>query len=623
MAITYKNIQIAINGLPTSLQARKNLHTALANWLNCHSLDDGHHPERLLAAEFDVALQQYRNYLAGQQLGRGTIADRVTLIRRIRRLYFDLRVDIAAPNEFVSALREAIDEAALSQKALAKSIGISDQALGDWANGSQTPSRRNVPLISKLETLLRLPDGHLTKRLGHCYGDAPEGAGSCLTPHRRKLSRLRSQPFQLGEAAITEDLRQEWMSLLHFKTELLGPGTRRSTSWRVKDVSRVPESYGWWATLGKNVCVSAALNFKRAMGLLGFAILDASKGGKGLSPDSVLTLATCADGALVRDHLEFLRARAGAFNGEADSVLRFIRSLVRPQFGFLWQHTEYGKKFWRGPLEGDAWKLQCEETYFYLGEILKHLVSTGQLEKTRNPIEPIQVIIDKQKPIQALMQFVERVERAAPPATWRRRRAAYMRDVLLIKMLISNPLRAHHFAIMTYREDNTGNLFQKSDGSWWLRFRASDFKNQAGAARDEYEVRLAHWVWNDIESYLRKYRSLLAFEGNDFVFRPKVSSKKDAKNVSMMHPRELSKGIRALTHRHIKNCPGFGAHAFRHIIATDFIKNHPQSFLIAATILHDRIETVMKNYAHLKKADEFETYNSYLQGLQETRASEP
>jgi hypothetical protein len=69
--------------------------------------------------------------------------------------------------------------------------------------------------------------------------------------------------------------------------------------------------------------------------------------------------------------------------------------------------------------------------------------------------------------------------------------------------------------------------------------------------------------------------------------------------------------IAELTQVCLPNCPGFFPHAFRHIIATDYIKNHPNGFAIAARILHDREETVRTEYAHVKVAYHFPFWTDY------------
>jgi hypothetical protein len=62
-------------------------------------------------------------------------------------------------------------------------------------------------------------------------------------------------------------------------------------------------------------------------------------------------------------------------------------------------------------------------------------------------------------------------------------------------MMLSNPLRPAQFAAMTYRRDNTGNIYQTSRGVWRMRFNGSDFKNERGAACDDYDVAIARSLW--------------------------------------------------------------------------------------------------------------------------------
>ena len=61
--------------------------------------------------------------------------------------------------------------------------------------------------------------------------------------------------------------------------------------------------------------------------------------------------------------------------------------------------------------------------------------------------------------------------------------------------------------------------------------------------------------------------------------------------------------IKVLTSTYIESCPGFGPHAFRHVIATDHLRRNPGDYLNVATLLHDKLETVLKSYGHLRVAD--------------------
>lgn len=614
MTLTYTAINNTLETATPSKQAQKNLLSAMKQWLACHGIDEAHHPERHLGADgFKTALEKFKTHLKKQGVAQSTVKDRCTLIRKLQRLYFNLKADVVELTEFASALRSALNNQSITQKSISQSIGVTEKTLSTWASGLQTPSRRHQPKIERIEQIIGLANGALVNRLEHCYGDSPEGACYSLTPHRKNLINGKKNPYQLRHDDVPPLLKQEWLDLLSFKTQILPMGVRRSTSWRTKDAATMPGTYVWGATLGTKVCPSASLNFYRMLNFMGFAIFPSAKGGRGLDRQAALTLASFADPALVQQFVEFIKARSGAHNGNTKSTLGLIRNLLRPKVGFLWQNTEYGQRYLHGPLGPTAWQQHCEDVYYYLGEMVKDL--EGQVQKTRNPQEPIQWILDLPQPIGALIDFVEVMERKGPPKSWKKRYAVHNRDLLLAKMLTANPLRAHHFAIMTYRKDNTGNLFKKVDGSWWLRYKASDFKNQRGAANKDYEMRLSPWLWQSIEEYLTKYRPMLAGANTDFVFRPRVNDLKEGESQSMMDSKVLGGLMSKATHKYMKNCVGFGCHAFRHIIATDFIRNHPKSYIIAATILHDKIETVMEEYAHLRKADEFEAYNNYLDEL--------
>jgi integrase len=61
---------------------------------------------------------------------------------------------------------------------------------------------------------------------------------------------------------------------------------------------------------------------------------------------------------------------------------------------------------------------------------------------------------------------------------------------------------------------------------------------------------------------------------------------------------DLNNTFRNITKRYFVNCPGFGPHAMRHIVATALVKKHG-SFTAAAKVLHDKEETVRKHYGFL------------------------
>ena len=60
------------------------------------------------------------------------------------------------------------------------------------------------------------------------------------------------------------------------------------------------------------------------------------------------------------------------------------------------------------------------------------------------------------------------------------------------------------------------------------------------------------------------------------------------------------------------NVPNLRAHAYRHIVATAWLKAHPGQFRLVAHLLHDTLATVIKNYDHSKPSDGVMAWDRWL-----------
>ena len=173
---------------------------------------------------------------------------------------------------------------------------------------------------------------------------------------------------------------------------------------------------------------------------------------------------------------------------------------------------------------------------------------------------------------------------------------------------------------MTYKPDGSGNLYRRGDGTWAIKFKAEDFKNHEGAAKEkDYDVPLPVGLNDEIEHYLKAVRPLFS-DASDRAFVTKKTKRKS--RAKFEGADEIESGTDWLgpvfehrTKTFIPGSPGFRPHAMRHIVATDYIKNHPGDYLTAAQILHDTIETVMAEYAHLAAADGLKRSHDYQEEL--------
>lgn len=104
---------------------------------------------------------------------------------------------------------------------------------------------------------------------------------------------------------------------------------------------------------------------------------------------------------------------------------------------------------------------------------------------------------------------------------------------------------------------------------------------------------------------------------SDWVFLPAhVRGRSDSELGSYKIPTlTLARIVREWTQFYLPGCPGFGPHAFRHIVATEYIKNHKEGFEVAAKILHILQETARKYYSHVKSADYIAEWNDYFESV--------
>lgn len=308
------------------------------------------------------------------------------------------------------------------------------------------------------------------------------------------------------------------------------------------------------------------------------------------------TLAWLAVPDHIEEFLDWGKERVGKRNQGTTQFLAFIASLVRPRYGYLWQRPELQATL-PAQYQSEDWKSLCESQF----SLTEQLVSAfhGEIEPSRDSFEPIRNIIELPQPMEAAIDMVQRM-RAARPIGTPKLEAVWARDLALVKLLLSNPLRRSNMSHLTWKSDNTGELYQRTDKSWWIRIPKTKFKNRNGAAGDSiYDVKVQQSAWRDIERYIFDFRPKLLKHPSDLVFLKKIL------HTTHQHRPidDISAIIYKLTVKYIPQCGGFRAHAFRHIVATSILKSEGGSHKIAAKVLNDRIATVEKHYDGLNSND--------------------
>jgi integrase len=183
--------------------------------------------------------------------------------------------------------------------------------------------------------------------------------------------------------------------------------------------------------------------------------------------------------------------------------------------------------------------------------------------------------------------------------------AVARRDELILGLLVSNPLRAKNLITMTYSGLNLGGIYKTASGVWRIRIAGNQFKNRDRVGAESYDVPVASWLAGLVSDYVSTFRPRLLQGGKDrgYFF---VSSR-DGKRFSA-----LNRQVFQVTKRYIPECGGISPHAFRHLVATDWLTKNPNDFVTVAELLNDTIEVVIKSYAHLKKETSFARYDEYI-----------
>jgi transcriptional regulator with XRE-family HTH domain len=221
--------------------------------------------------------------------------------------------------------------------------------------------------------------------------------------------------------------------------------------------------------------------------------------------------------------------------------------------------------------------------------------------------------------------------------------------------LCSENKQQPNFAEMYVETTPESNLYQRRDGSWRLRFNERDFKNDKGEDLEKgvqsasYDVPVSPSVWPSLAEYIFIHRAVLNKSLRDklkliraarglpfltpeeelsilrcpYVFRPASSGIQKVRGdqsqmryaVGQIRPRILSDKIFALTGRYLPDRKGFSANACRHLVATEYIKNHPNGYEEAAAALHNTAAMVRKHYAWVEVGDLIKPWSNYYDDL--------
>lgn len=592
-----------------------------------------------LGEEFEAKLNIFVEFEVRRGVSTSTYKPRVSKLRALKKFVDEnyaqeLRVQ-NLPKTFGRRLLKLINVLGLTVRSFWRKLPIGLIPYGTllgWCEEKYLPTARSWKAVMEIESYLRIPDGILRPPRYRLLGQDLQIGVSDIS---QKSMAAKSKPYYVW----TVSTKGEFQGLYSNKTlAILPEGEERSEigQWTSNEGGKVPTS---------DVTVDILKSF------MGYCALpvdnpDPYLRGAGIEQEA-LSLALLADKGLVEGYLSFKRLRSGlrlrpindtddvqslpAYMISADgksvfydkggkynrgSILALITisGLLRPKTGYLYQHPEFAQKL--GPrMTAATWHRQCQVTRARVIKLLKDIRrmkkknDLNNFDFGRDPKELIQWILDLKRPLAVLQQMLkDMIEDLLPHYAPEVERARQFRDIVLVGLLSSNPLRIYMFSIMKFGQ----NLFRDGEGAWWLKFNKGAFKNRT-SLKSNYLVRVAPELWPLLDRYQKEFHPILAGPaGSNYVFVAGGGGQHSKRKGAALCEDSLSDLVRDLTELYIPGALGFRPHAFRHIIATDIIKKDPRlGFYVAARALHDKLETVEEEYIHLKTSEFFEPVNTH------------
>ncbi|MDM0018015.1 helix-turn-helix domain-containing protein [Variovorax saccharolyticus] len=630
-----------------------NMASALNLWMRTFSFA----PETFVGAEFSTDFDGHFLRFSdahAERLASRTQKDRQEQIVQWARLFAAQSRTDSLPQSFHAALQVALEASGLSKAETCRRAGITPPTLNRWLTGPYLPQSCSMDAVRALAGALGFEADALLSRLPPLrrtrYSREEKRPPMALTAYGKRIQRGKAETPNYT-LRPTKRIRVQWVDVLAFKTDAGRETADKTNTWRLKPLDRTGMRVQWPMLYEGQVCVTGAVAWNSISQFLGYLRLP-KPSGQGIPDDAVDTIAWLAVPEFIRGFNSWKRRRAGNIRHRGLSTfLQMAISFVAPKSGWVWNNPSLASSLptaYGGNDNEQQWQARCAQAHVKLKAQLKALTNEGKLTRSRDSQNRAASILNSAHPLKSLLRLVQALEANPPPPAHVRDYRAWIRDVLMVKLLVSNPLRVGHFSVMTYRPDGSGNLYRSDSGAWRMRFMASDFKNQKGAAAEDYDVAVEPSVHAWIHRYLSEARPYAVdADKNEYLLLPFVrgprtddegvtwsrrdKSRARGETALEAHGLEragnwssdcLGKRIQVLTALYLPDTLGFGPHVFRHIIATDHLKRHPRDYLTVAHLLHDRLDTVLREYGHLTVDDGLRVLHSGVQdAMAELKAS--
>jgi integrase len=547
----------------------------------------------------------------------------------------------------------------LTFSGLAKKAGIAGWALNYYVSANGLPSHSSFDRIQRLEEYL-INDLKIGIARGLLTGFVSEKKESLRVLKERAgkteygeymskcQKKAKEEPIRLGQDNFPKGLGEEYSDYVNFKsTERLSKlgGLKRDPDddWVLRPRSQYrgpdwqyqyfceqhPQNiFGQIGIQQRRFSTTAQLLFNCFLTFFGILYV------RGYTPET-FSMVYLVDSVLFNEVFDFLKKRNGRLTNTHRRWIGFITSLLRPEYGYIWQQPAFGKKLLHTPKQftPGEWHEWCDASAKAIRvKIAEFKGDRVFIDKVRDSLDNVMEFIDyvdpetgKKSPITAMRTLANGIKTEIEKA--RRKIERYDTDkrglkkslysleaaLLLVTLLTYAPLRIEMFYQMKYQtgRNKKPNLYQRTDGQWAIRFEWREFKNYRFVIKKRYDVGIPRHASSIIEDYINDVRSYIdPDDKRDLLFIASPSKVKQTdKGSEFLQTLFASKTLLHLDKE-------LGPHAARHLVASHIILNEPgNGWKIAADVLHDDEETVREHYAILVAEPGSDAYHQMIEPI--------
>lgn len=506
-------------------------------------------------------------------------------------------------SKFTNALIEALKASGMKKSQVAARAGLSPVTFGDWLRGRQ-PRAEAISRIELVESTLGIAAGSLSR---HVHSSEHKEVLDPSSAYRKQVSERQRARYRARCEDLSPQLVDEWKAFLRVRTRgPIHPSLPRS-GWSLKSPDKTRVTANVLNSLNGKISPAADVISRHLLGMIGWLCLPIAAGGRGYAVEDIRTIGWLCIPDVVNGYLEFIRDRANKVNNAPVTFAGFIGSLCACEYGYFRLHPELLAQL----------PTTLYQPYSSPDELAQATLELTQgwraryEGRSRDPKLALRSFTDPDgnilKPlwrgVQSLDEAATRLPAHSPL------RASKKRDALLLALLLSVPLRAETWATIKTGSFQDDVLYRGADG---YRLRVTNVKNRRTRDGQSIDVRLPVFLERRIDEYLENYRHVLIRNGTSspYLF---VNQKNPERPWARLNAQVIN-----VTRAHVQSCPGVGTHAFRHCVATEYLRRHRGEHATVARLLMVDLQTVLTHYDQNPDDYAFDLHATDLEALNQS-----